>query len=187
MYEQNIQMGIQGVFQLDGKIDKDTNLEAIQELNRIFMNLSQDLREGMQEATQYQISELIKKLEKDQPIDEDEKTLIRLWIVGDAHSCAKMENNYDDWLLEVQRIIDQVKELSAQGMTPGIMADLKGVSGDAIRTLSDIQFFKENLDRIQKFDQASEKMSTSDKKFLAGILKNELKWEKYNYPPPRPI
>ena len=47
MYEQNIQMGIQGVLQLDGKIDKDTNLEAIQELNRIFTNLSQDLREGI--------------------------------------------------------------------------------------------------------------------------------------------
>ena len=57
------------------------------------------------------------------------------------------------------------------------MGDLQGVARDATRTLSDITFYKENLERTQKFEDSVKNLTADNKLFLAEMLKAKLQSE----------
>ena len=54
------------------------------------------------------------------------------------------------------------------------MGDLQGVARDATRTLSDITFYKENLDRAKKFEDSVKNLTADNKLFLAKMLKAKM-------------
>jgi len=85
-----------------------------------------------------------------------------------------MENNYEEWIQEAQRLVEVVKSLSTKKLTPSLMVDLQGVARDATRTLSDIAFYKENLERAKKFEDSVKKLTADNKLFLAQMLKAKM-------------
>ena len=52
------------------------------------------IREAIEQATIGTVVEIIAKLEKNQPLSEAEKQVVRLWVVGDAEGYLKMENGF---------------------------------------------------------------------------------------------
>ena len=59
-------------------------------------------------------------------------------------------------------------------LTPSLMVDLQGVARDVTRTLSDITFYKENLERTKKFEDSIKNLTADNKLFLAETLKAKM-------------
>jgi len=174
MYQAKIQEGLQALATQCPTIAHDTTLDALRHWNQTFTQLSNDLREGIQEKTEGEMMQVIKQLENNEDILSQEIDLIRLWIVGDAKSYLKMENNYEEWIQEAQRLVEAVKSISTKELTPRLMGDLQGIARDATRTLSDITFYKENTERTQKFEDSIKTLTPENKLFLAEMLKAKL-------------
>lgn len=174
MYQEKVKQGVQQAVTQCPTINQDTTITALQQLNQTFTTLYNDLREGIQEKTEGEMIQIIKQLENNEDITSPEIDLIRLWIIGDAHSYIKMENNYEEWIQEAQRLVEVVKSLSSKELTPSLMVDLQGVARDATRTLSDIAFYKENLERTKKFEDSVKNLTADNKLFLAEMLKAKM-------------
>ena len=97
-------------------ITKETPSETVDALIQSFSNLSNGLREAIQAATAPQVEALIPRLNKNETISASDIDLMRLWIVGDAEAYIKEENNFDDWVKEAQRLIQQVSKKQSGSM-----------------------------------------------------------------------
>ena len=174
MYQEKVKQGVQQAATQCPTINQNTTLAALQQLNQTFTTLYKDLRESIQECTKDEMASLLSKLQNNEDITSQEIELIRLWIIGDAHAYMKMENNYEEWIKEAQRLVEVVKDLSSKKLTPSLMGDLQGVARDATRTLSDIAFYKENLERANKFENSIKNLTADNKLFLAEMLKAKM-------------
>ncbi|MCA9456331.1 MAG: hypothetical protein H6750_18070 [Nitrospiraceae bacterium] len=174
MYQEKVKQGVQQAMTQCPTINHNTTITALQQLNQTFTTLYNDLREGIQESTKDEMASLMRKLHNNEDITSQEIELIRLWIIGDAHSYIKMENNYEEWIQEAQRLVEVVKSLSTKKLTPSLMGDLQGVARDATRTLSDIAFYKENLERAKNFEDSVKNLTADNKLFLAEMLKAKM-------------
>ena len=177
MYQEKIQEDLKALATKSSTIARDTTLETLQHWSHTFTQLYNDLREGIQEKTKGEMIQVIKQLENNADITSQELDLIRIWIVGDAHSYIKMENNYEEWIQEAQRLVEAVKSSSTKELTPQVMGELKSMARDATRTLGDITFYKENMERTKKFENSVKKLTADNKIFLAGMLKAKLQSE----------
>ncbi len=74
-------------------------------------DLRSDLRESIQALTREQMWEIICNLRRDETLDRNDLSLIRLWMVGDADAYVAEENNFDEWLEEVERLGGEIKRL----------------------------------------------------------------------------
>jgi len=174
MYQEKVKQGVQQAASQCPTINHNTTIADLQQLNQTFMTLSNDLREGIQESTKDEMASLLSKLQNNEDITSQEIELIRLWIIGDAHSYIKMENNYEGWIKEAQRLVEVVKSISTKELTPRLMGDLQGITRDVTRTLSDITFYKETMERTNKFEESVKNLTADNKIFLAEMLKAKL-------------
>jgi hypothetical protein len=165
---------------LEGLSQKMTNAAAgnsAEDYSGISAKLVQSrdrARELLQDLTAQQIKPLIGKLENNQPLTLEEKDLIRLWVVGDAESYAKMEDDYQEWRQEFQRLSQVVA--AQEGKKPSLpeLLTTYGVLVDAVRVAADIQFFLENKERVQRFEKAVQNLEAADARLLADLLKAKL-------------
>jgi hypothetical protein len=147
------------------------------DFNKISMSLvalQNGLRESVQSQTSKDISEIIQKLESDATITDADMELIRVWVASDAEFYVQMENDYPGWLGELNRLLSVMEQLKAGELTIDNMGKISGVARDAIRVIGDIVFFKHQQERVNNFENASKHLNSSNKIFLASILKEKL-------------
>ena len=124
-------------------------------------------REEMQTSTAAKVSELIKRLEGDAPLTEDDIKYMKLWVVGDAQGYLKVENNLDGWIKEFDRLKGVLAEYVAkQGLSVEELVDLQGILEDAVRVTSDIGNFLEKKERIKAFEGSTKDTQALDREIL---------------------
>ena len=155
-------------------VDENTEEGYFNKVTAPLVSLGDYLREQMQAETSEKISMIINKLKSDEEIPESDLMLIRLWIVGDAASYVQMENDYQKWLEELNRLFAVIEELKGQALSLENMYKLQGTARDAIRVIGDIVFFKQQQERINKFENASKNLNSGNKLVLSKILKQKL-------------
>lgn len=155
-----------------------TDSGAYQKLSVILNNAKNQIRENIQNTTRDDINNIIKKLDRGNDIAPEELSLVKLWLVGDAEYYTKLENNFNDWLAELKRIID---ELNNKGELPDVesSAGLIAEIGDAIRVVHDIIFFLENKERIKSFESSTGNLDKQEKEVLVRLLRNKLTSKEY--------
>ena len=158
-------------------VDENTEEGYFNKVTAPLVALGDYLREQMQAETSEKISKIINNLKSDEEITEADLMLIRLWIVGDAASYVQMENDYQKWLEELNRLFGVIEELKGQDLSLENMYKLQGTARDAIRVIGDIVFFKQQQERINKFENASKNLNSGNKLVLAKILKQKLESE----------
>lgn len=126
-------------------------------------------REAIQENTKNKMSDIIDKLETDKDITSEDLCYVRLWIVGDAESHTKMENNFEEWLHEYERLKSVLAEYENKKLSADDLFSLQGVLEDATRITYDITNFLEKKERINRFKEAIEDTRSLDPKILRDI------------------
>lgn len=154
-------------------LDRDTG-EAYSRLSTFFEELNGVVRERIQELTAEEIKAVIKKLEKDEALSNEDKEKIRLWIVGDAEYYTQLENNYDDWKKELDRLVREIEKLNVQEPDVPTLFSLQALLRDGSRVLADIFYFKEQQDRLKKFLDSTKEIDPEERRLLIQILQQKL-------------
>jgi hypothetical protein len=177
MYQDQIIEKLNEIISYKQTVGESTEEGYFNKVTAPLVALGDYLREQMQAETSEKISKIINNLKSDEEITEADLMLIRLWIVGDAASYVQMENDYQKWLEELNRLFGVIEELKGQDLSLENMYKLQGTARDAIRVIGDIVFFKQQQERIDKFENASKNLNSGNKLVLAKILKQKLESE----------
>jgi len=177
MYQDQIIEKLSEIISHKQTVGENTEEGYFNKVTAPLVSLGDYLREQMQAETSEKISMIINNLKSDGEMTESDLMLIRLWVVGDAASYVQMENDYQKWLEELNRLLGVIEELKGQDLSLENMYKLQGTARDAIRVIGDIVFFKQQQDRINKFENASKNLNSGNKLVLAKILKQKLESE----------
>ncbi|MCK5687067.1 hypothetical protein KAJ27_23215 [bacterium] len=127
---------------------------AFQQAASLLSDAKNIVREAAQQKTASAIRDIINKLRSNNPIGNNEVALIKAWIIGDAIGYVKMENNFQDWIAEYERLEKSLVFYENKDCSPEELFKLHGILEDANRVSYDIAHFLENQDRIKKFETA---------------------------------
>jgi hypothetical protein len=116
--------------------------------------LSGALREMHQAMTQKKMKEIIKKLDKHAPLNQEEVRLIRDWIVGDAVSYTENERNFNAWLSLFDRLTKEVNVLYDERITPEKVLQVGALTQIAQKLVPNIIYYIGEKERIDRFDRA---------------------------------
>ena len=174
MYKEQIIEMLNEVISSKQTVDESTEEGYYNKITEHLVSLEDHLREQMQAETSQQISMIINMLESDEDITDSDLMIVRLWLVGDAASYVQMENDYQGWLQELNRLFGVIEQLKGQKLSLENLYKLSGNARDAIRVMADIVFFKQQQERINKFDNTSQNLNSENKLVVAKILKQKL-------------
>ncbi len=132
------------------------------------------VRERFQELTASEVSSIIGKLENNEPLSQAEKDFVRTWMVGDAESYTRLENNFKDWTAEFARITAVLKSYEPKEETVAHLLNVHGILRDAMRVAADISHYLEEKARLERFEAAMKTLSREDAALMARLLRSQL-------------
>ncbi len=165
---------LKGISQVMQEAEKSNSYEDYSRVESELVKSREKVAGQLKELTFNEIRTIIQKLEKEQPLTNEDLDYIRLWIVGDAEGYLRMENNCQTWLEEYRRLIGVLKDYESKKVSVPELLNLEGILEDAARTAADIAHFLEDKERVQRFEKAVGNLDSADRKFIAQMLKTEL-------------
>lgn len=119
----------------------------------------------------------IRRLEKGEPLTDADQSLIRSFLVSDAQAYLRHENNFQDWVQELERLIANLST-RVDTIDRHSIADLRGVLKDAIRLVPDIRNYLDEQRRVERCEQAIKSMDQGSRTLLLTVLRDQLRSEK---------
>lgn len=138
-----------------------------------FSQLDAACRELQQALWAQEAREAIRHLESDEPLTATDLEVIRVFLISDADRYLAVENNYHDWLNELQRLLDEISK-RAFNLSRESVGDLRGFVKDAVRLVPDIRNYLEERVRIEKCKNALDSLDSTSRTLLARVLKDDL-------------
>ena len=165
---------LKGMSQAMKQAQADNTSESFGYVATELVKSKNDIRQAIEQATAAEVAAIIGKLENNQPLTQAEKAMVKLWVVGDAEGYVKMENNFQDWMQEYRRIMDDIA--AWEGKTGSIQELVKvhGVLEDAIKVAAAVAHYLEDRERVARCETALSNLTAEDNKFIAGMLKSML-------------
>jgi hypothetical protein len=112
--------------------------------------LTEALREGYQASMQEQVRALIDKMRAGTSLSPADLATMESFIVGDAEAYTRLENNFQDWLIELGRLVGVLGGMS-EGLQGSGWLDALGEIEDAHRVLNDICNYLQQKERVTRF------------------------------------
>jgi len=168
-----IPQGISRIMNISDKSSAD-------DLDRVGATLAtakNQVREALQDLTGAEMEAIVKKLEKGEPLTQEEKDYVRAWIVGDAESYTRMENHLRAWLKEFKALQSAVQSYEGQEVTMPNLSNLHAILEEAVRVAADIENFLEHKERIERFERSIQNIDKENVSFIVDILKKQLQSE----------
>lgn len=131
------------------------------------------MREYIQQTTSDKVDQIVQKLEQNAPLTQDDLEYIKLWVVGDADYYVKMENNYNDWVQELDRLMKEYQSMKKDEMDFQEAAKLRAMLLDGVRVLGDIVFFLKQKERLRNFTSSVEEIDPQERDLLIRLLKGK--------------
>jgi hypothetical protein len=148
---------------------------AFQQVGSVVSDAKNVAREEAQVKTSSEMKNILDKLQSGEPITSLETALIRAWVIGDADSYAKMENNFQDWLTEYERLEKTLAGYEGKDCSSNELLKLHAILEDAARVSYDIANFLEKKERVDKFDSAmADGLDDDERDLLLSVLTNQL-------------
>ncbi len=164
------------------KIDTDYSESNLAKTTGTYWKLSttlqeteSQLREYIQEITKNEISQIIEKLKSNRPLNKQELEYIKLWIVGDADYYVKFENNYNDWVVELKRLMVEINQCNSENLSFKEASKLRAIVLDGIRVLGDIVFFIKQKERLRNFAESTEEINDEERNLLIRLLEGKIR------------
>jgi hypothetical protein len=135
------------------------------------------IRETLQSITSEQILGVLERLAAGAHPSPEDLQLVRMWIVGDAESYLRQENNFQDWVAEFDRLKGVIERYEGRECSEAELLELKGILEDALRVAHDIANYLEKRERVQQFEatvEASHAWDRTAREALLRILRGKL-------------
>lgn len=134
-------------------------------------------REMQQSFWADEAKNLIAALEGGTELSQTDRETLRTFLISDAEFYLEMENNYGDWVNELNRICDDCVR-RANSADKFNIGELRGTLKDAERLIPDLRNFCEEKQRVQKFNDAMDTLDKSSRQMLARLIREQLASEK---------
>ena len=116
----------------------------------------------------------IRRLQSGGSLTPDDHDVIRAFMISDAQAYLEHENDYNNWIDELKRLIADI-ETRANNIDRESIADFRGVLKDVIRLVPDIRNFCAEKLRIEKFEEALLTLDPTSRKMLAQVMTEQLR------------
>ncbi len=136
-----------------------------------------EIREAFQARTATRLRVMTERIASGQHLSDEELQIVRDWIVGDADSYLRAENNIQDWTAEYDRLQGVLADYEGRPLRESELQELKGILEDAVRVAHDISNHLEKEERVRRFEEMFRdqgKLSRDDRQRLAGLLMGKL-------------
>ncbi len=150
------------------------SVEDFEAFERHISEVEAFVREVQQSQWANDAKGTIRRLEKGDPLTEADNELIRTFLISDAERYLAHENNYNDWLHELKRLIEEVGR-RVNTVDRNSIADLRGILKDAIRLAPDIRNYLEEKRRVEKFEGALGTLDKPARDMLVRVLREQLR------------
>ena len=165
---------VQGLKEAAKNALANESAEDFEAFERYLNEVDAFVRETQQSLWANEAQATVRCLEKGDPLNEPDHDLIRAFLVSDADHYLALENNYNDWLKELKRLVDDLCK-RVNTVKRDTIAYLRGVLKDAIRLVPDIRNYLDEKRRVEKFDQALVTLDNSSRDMLVRVLREQLR------------
>ena len=165
---------LKGMSQAMKQAQADNTSESYGYVATELVKSKQGVRQAIEQTTAPEVAAIIGKLENNQPLNQTEKAMVKLWVVGDAEGYVKMENNFQDWLQEYRRLLDVIADWEGKTGSVQELVEVHGVLEDAIKVADAMAHYLEDRERVARCETALSNLNAEDNKFIAGMLKSML-------------
>jgi hypothetical protein len=165
---------LRGMSQSMKQAQADNNYESFTSVATELVKSKNAIRQAIEQATMSEIAAIIGKLENRQPLNQAEKEMVKLWVVGDAEGYVKMENNFQDWLQEYRRLTDDISSWESKTGSIQELVEVHGLLEDAIKVADAVAHYLEDRERVTRCENALSNLNPEDYQFVAGLLKSML-------------
>jgi hypothetical protein len=148
---------------------------AFQAVGSKLSQARQMIRYEIRKSTSPLMIGIINKLQSNSSLNDKEISLVRAWIVGDAESYLKMENDFENWLTEYERLQQELVSYEQKSCNTDELWQLHGLLEDAARTSYDIANFLEKQGRIKRLEKVlADGIDDEEREKLTKILISRL-------------
>lgn len=168
---------ILGLKDAAGSALQNQSAEDFEAFERYLSEVEGYVREIQQSLWAGEARATVRRLEKGEPLGEADRELLRSFLVSDAQAYLKHENNFADWVRELERLVANLGT-RVMAVDRNSIADLRGVLKDAIRLVPDIRNYLDEQRRVEKCEQALKHMDDGSRTLLLSLLKEQLRSDK---------
>jgi hypothetical protein len=148
---------------------------AYGQLEMLLGETRHDLRESVQALTHQRMWGIIRRLRDGDDIDDEDRELIRLWMVGDAAAYVFEEQTFEHWLAHLDRLGSEIAACAESDPEPQILTTLSGLLTDAHDVVIDVTRYLQMRERIARFHEAmASAMDAANRQALADVLVHAL-------------
>jgi len=165
---------LKGLFQSLQQAGQSNSPDAFTKASMDLTQMKNRIRERFQELSAGEITPIIRKLANNEPLSQADKDFVRTWMVGDAESYTRLENNFKDWLSEFTRLTDVLKSYEAKEETLPNLLNVHALLTDTMRVAADISNYLEEKARVTKFEEAIKQLNQEDAQLIARLLRAKL-------------
>jgi len=162
---------------------KNKDIEALEEAEIPLRQLQDHVRESIQAGLRESAEHLYKKLKRGEDLTPDDMNTLEKWVVGEAEYYVEIENNYNDWINECERLRNILTAYTSPGMNEDEIQlfKLNAFLTDLQFTLRDVKRYSESANRVKRFREnaMSGNIDNNDKKRLADLIGKQLVSEEF--------
>ena len=173
---QSLQNKVNQIVELTARTQDNETETNYQQLQGSIAELEAMAREASQTQLKDKCRPILAKLDDDAPLLEDELTIVRLLLVGDADYYLESESNLDQWRDDVVRLTGQIEQLQSSDLAEvDNLMRLQALCRDAMRVLPDMAYYFRQQERVHNFENTSSgPVSSETKQVVADLLRSML-------------
>jgi hypothetical protein len=153
---------------------RPNDVGSFQSMTPRLQELSGALREAYQASVAGPVRAVIAKLRAGTALSPDDVALIESFVVGDAQAYTRVENDFQNWVAELARLVQSLTARSDRLQGPAIL-DAMGEVEDARRVLGDICNYLEQQERAARYKRTMAKaLDPAGASLLVEILERQL-------------
>jgi hypothetical protein len=153
---------------------RQDDVGSFQSLTPRLTALAGSLRETYQTSVATPILKVIEKLTSDAALTSDDIALVESFMIGDAEAYTRVENDFQNWIGELARLVKSLSDKTERLQGPAIL-DAMGEVQDAQRVLGDVCNYLEQQERVARYKRTTSKaLDSGSRAMLVEILRRQL-------------
>jgi hypothetical protein len=153
---------------------RDLRPDEMERLERSIRTLDSMCREAFQDSMRQTYEVLADKLERGDTLTDQEVAAVELLFTGEARFYLKTENNFDDWIAELNRLMEELRSVGKTELAT--IADLMHVQAlcrDAMHVLPEVLYYLREKHRVELFrENIGGRVSRDSGRMLARMIRD---------------
>ena len=129
--------------------------QRYQELQANIHSLEILAREALQSNLSNLCQPILSKLENDKPLSGADQDVLRLLLIAEAEYYLQHEDDLNNWRDEVQRLLDEIRQLQSGLDEVDSLVRLQAFCREAMRVLPDLVYYFREQERVRRFEEAT--------------------------------